>query len=92
MMLADRDRYLTLLQFEQVRELCHILCELKNRRSAMLYWALVCLVIAIVAGVLGFGGIAGTAAGFAQILFFIFIVLLVVSLIANALRGKGPKI
>ena len=58
----------------------------------MLYWAVVCLVIAIGAGVLGFGGIAGTAAGFAKILFFIFLVLLVVSLLANALRGRGPKI
>jgi uncharacterized membrane protein YtjA (UPF0391 family) len=48
-------------------------------------------VIAIMAGVLGFGGIAGTVVGFAQILFFVFIVLLVVSLIANAVRGKGPK-
>jgi uncharacterized membrane protein YtjA (UPF0391 family) len=57
----------------------------------MLYWALICLVIAIMAGVLGFGGIAGTVVGFAQILFFVFIVLLVVSLIANAVRGKGPK-
>jgi len=35
---------------------------------------------------------AGTAAGFAKILFFIFLVLLVVSLVVNALKGKGPKV
>jgi len=58
----------------------------------MLYWAIVCLVIAVIAGILGFGGIAGTAAGFAKILFFVFLVLLVVSLVVNALRGKGPKV
>lgn len=63
-----------------------------NGGQEMLYWAIVCLVIAVIAGILGFGGIAGTAASFAKILFFVFLVLLVVSLVVNALRGKGPKV
>jgi uncharacterized membrane protein YtjA (UPF0391 family) len=62
-----------------------------DRRREMLYWAVICLIVAIIAGVLGFGGIAGTAAGIAKVLFFIFLILLVVSLVANAMKGKGPK-
>jgi uncharacterized membrane protein YtjA (UPF0391 family) len=79
-------------QFEELKMLCHILSEFKWKENKMLYWAIVCFVIAVIAGVLGFGGIAGAASGIAQILFFIFIVLLVISLIANAMKGKGPKI
>jgi uncharacterized membrane protein YtjA (UPF0391 family) len=51
-----------------------------GRRSIMLYWALIFLVIAIVAGIFGFGGIAAAASGIAQVLFFIFLVLFIVSL------------
>jgi uncharacterized membrane protein YtjA (UPF0391 family) len=58
------------------------------RSTAMLYWALVFLVIALVAAALGFGGIAGASAGIAQILFFIFLVLLIVSLVAHFARGS----
>jgi uncharacterized membrane protein YtjA (UPF0391 family) len=57
-----------------------------GRRSKMLYYAVVFLVIALVAGLLGFGGIAGASAGIAQILFFVFLALLVLSLIAGLFR------
>jgi uncharacterized membrane protein YtjA (UPF0391 family) len=53
---------------------------------AMLYYALVFLVIALIAGVLGFGGIAGASAGIAQILFFLFLAFLVVSLVIGLFR------
>jgi uncharacterized membrane protein YtjA (UPF0391 family) len=58
--------------------------------AIMLSWALLFLVIALIAALFGFGGIAGGAATIAQVLFFIFLVLFVVSLIANAVRGRGP--
>ena len=56
----------------------------------MLGWSLMFLIIALIAGVLGFGGIAGAAAGIAKVLFFI--ALLIISLVAQALRGKPPRI
>lgn len=52
-----------------------------ERRSAMLYWAVVLFVIALIAAFLGFGGIAASAAGMAKVLFFVFLVLAVVALI-----------
>jgi uncharacterized membrane protein YtjA (UPF0391 family) len=52
-----------------------------RKENAMLWWALVFLVVAIIAGALGFTGIAGAAAGIARILFFIFLVIFVVWLI-----------
>ncbi len=55
----------------------------------MLRWALIFLVVALVAGVLGFTSIAGASIDIAKILFFVFLVLFVVSLIANAVRGRG---
>jgi uncharacterized membrane protein YtjA (UPF0391 family) len=58
----------------------------KSRRFAMLYWALMFLVIALLAGLFGFGGIASTATGMAQILFVIALILFVVSLFAGFLR------
>jgi uncharacterized membrane protein YtjA (UPF0391 family) len=48
--------------------------------KAMLYWALMFLLVALVAAVFGFGGIASTAAGIAQILFVVALVLFVLSL------------
>jgi len=56
--------------------------------SAMLYWALMFLVIALIAAVFGFGGIASTATGMAQILFVIALVLFIISLFAGFLRRK----
>ncbi len=57
----------------------------------MLGWALTFFIIAIIAAVFGFGGIAASAVGIAKIIFFIAIVLLLLSLIANAVRGRGPR-
>src|SRR6202030_1261147 len=54
---------------------------------AMLYWALVFLVIAVIAGLLGFGGVASTAAGIAQVLFFVFLVVVVIALIIGLVGG-----
>jgi uncharacterized membrane protein YtjA (UPF0391 family) len=56
---------------------------------AMLYWALVFLLVALVAGALGFGGIAGASAGIAKILFFVFLVLLLISLVAHLTSGRS---
>jgi uncharacterized membrane protein YtjA (UPF0391 family) len=61
----------------------------KGEGGAMLYWAVVFLIIAIIAGVLGFGGIAATAAGIAKVLFFIFIVIFAIALIMGLAR-RGP--
>lgn len=58
----------------------------------MLSWALTFLVIALIAAILGFGGIAGTAVGIAKIIFFVAIVLLLISVLAGAVRGRGPRI
>jgi uncharacterized membrane protein YtjA (UPF0391 family) len=60
--------------------------------SAMLYWAVVFLVIAIIAGVFGFGGIASAASGIAQILFFIFLVIFILSLVMGLMRGRRPPV
>jgi uncharacterized membrane protein YtjA (UPF0391 family) len=59
--------------------------------SAMLYWAVVFLVVALIAALFGFGGIAAGAAGLAKILFFVFIVLVVVSLLFGGMR-RGPTV
>jgi len=48
---------------------------------ALLYWAVVFLIIAIVAAILGFGVIGGVAATIAKVLFVIFLILLALSLI-----------
>jgi uncharacterized membrane protein YtjA (UPF0391 family) len=58
--------------------------------NAMLYWALVFLVIAVIAGLFGFGGIASTAAGIAQVLFFIFLIIFVVALVMGLMARRGP--
>jgi uncharacterized membrane protein YtjA (UPF0391 family) len=61
-------------------------CKFQIMEFAMLYYALVFLVIALIAGVLGFGGIAGASAGIAQILFFLFLAFLVISLVIGLFR------
>ncbi len=58
----------------------------------MLSWAVTFFIIAIIAALFGFGGIAGASAGIAKILFFVFLALVVISLLVNALRGRGPSI
>jgi uncharacterized membrane protein YtjA (UPF0391 family) len=57
-----------------------------HKEKAMLYYAIVFLVIALIAGFLGFFGIAGLAASIAKILFVVFVVLFVVSLIFGRRR------
>ena len=54
---------------------------------ALLYWAIVFLIIAIVAAVLGFGVLSGAAATIAEILFVVFLILLIVSFIFGR-RGR----
>jgi uncharacterized membrane protein YtjA (UPF0391 family) len=56
---------------------------------AMLYYALVFLVIALVAGLLGFGVVAFAAAGIAKILFFVFLVLFLISLVSHLGRSRA---
>ncbi len=58
----------------------------------MLGWAVTFFIIAIIAALFGFGGIAGASAGIAKILFFIFLTLVVISLLVNALKGRGPSV
>jgi uncharacterized membrane protein YtjA (UPF0391 family) len=57
------------------------------RRSTMLSWAVVFLVVAIIAGLLGFTGVAGTAANIAWILFVIGIILAIVFFVMGR---RGP--
>src|SRR5215469_15200348 len=56
---------------------------------ALLYWALMFLVIALIAGVLGFTGVAVASAGIAKVLFIIFLILFLVSLVTHLARGRA---
>ena len=56
------------------------------QETAMLYCAVVFLVIALVAAVLGFSGIAAGAAGIAKVLFMVFIVLALASFLLGLMR------
>ena len=58
----------------------------------MLRWALIFLLISIVAALFGFTGLSLATADVARIIFYIFLVLLLISLIAHAMRGRGPPI
>jgi uncharacterized membrane protein YtjA (UPF0391 family) len=71
-----------------VRKLSWTAFSLTPRGVAMLYYALIFLVVALIAGILGFTGIAGASVGIAKILFFVFVVLFVVSLIFNGRRSS----
>jgi len=55
----------------------------RAKDAAMLYGALLFLIVAIVAGALGFGGIASTATGIARVLFVIFLIVFLVMTVAN---------
>lgn len=52
---------------------------------ALLWWAVLCLVIAVAAAVLGFTGVARASAGIAKVLFFIFLLIAAVLLVAGLL-------
>jgi|HubBroStandDraft_3_1064219.scaffolds.fasta_scaffold1952217_1 uncharacterized membrane protein YtjA (UPF0391 family) len=56
------------------------------RRSLMLRWTLIFLVVSIIAAVFGFGGVAAASAGIARIMFFLFLILFVASLLAGLIR------
>lgn len=58
----------------------------------MLRWAIIFLVVALVAAVLGFGGIANFSFEIAKFVAVIAIILFVISLVAGAVRGRGPRI
>ena len=60
--------------------------------AAMLYWAVVFLVISLIAAFLGFSGVAVASAGIAKILFFLFVVLFVISLIMGLARRGGSTL
>ena len=53
------------------------------KEIAMLYYAVVFLIIALVAALLGFGGIAAGAAGIAKILFVVFLIVAVVTFLLS---------
>jgi len=57
-----------------------------RKEFAMLYYALVFLVVALIAGVLGFCWVAFASTEIAKICFFVFLVLFVVSLISHLSR------
>jgi uncharacterized membrane protein YtjA (UPF0391 family) len=59
---------------------------IRRKESAMLYYAIVFLIIALIAGFFGFFGVAGIASTIAWILFAIFIILFIVSLIFGRRR------
>jgi uncharacterized membrane protein YtjA (UPF0391 family) len=59
-----------------------------NGSGAMLYWALVFLIISLIAAVFGFGGVSAAAGDIARILFFVFLVLFVLSLIFGLTRRR----
>jgi uncharacterized membrane protein YtjA (UPF0391 family) len=54
-----------------------------KRRTYMLHYSVVFLVVALIAGLFGFGLIASTAAGIAKVLFLVFLVLFVVSFLVG---------
>jgi uncharacterized membrane protein YtjA (UPF0391 family) len=58
-----------------------------RKKSIMLRWSVIFLIIALVAALFGFGVIASGAASVAKILFFIFIVLFIITL----LTGRSPR-
>ena len=60
--------------------------DLGRKESAMLYYALVFLIVGLIAGALGIYGVAAVASQIAWVLFLIGIVLLVVHLVSGRTR------
>jgi uncharacterized membrane protein YtjA (UPF0391 family) len=54
--------------------------------------AIACLIVALVAGILGFGGVATGLAATAQAVFFVATALFALAVLANALRGRVPRL
>src|SRR5665213_1828458 len=65
----------------------HSLASDPHRRFAMLYYALMFLIVGLIAGALGIYGVAAIASQIAWVLFLIGIVLLVIHLVA----GSRPR-
>ncbi len=61
----------------------------RKKKTYMLRWAAIFLIIAIIAAIFGFGGVAGTAIGIAKVLFFIFIAICVVLFLLGLFAGRG---
>ena len=64
----------------------HEICIPTLKGGAVLYYALMFLLVAMMAGALGFGAVAFAATEIARIVCFIFIVLFLVSLISQLFR------
>ena len=60
--------------------------DILERRSIMLYWAGIFLVVGIIAGILGLAGVAGTATYIAYVLFVLFVVIAIIGFII----GRRP--
>jgi uncharacterized membrane protein YtjA (UPF0391 family) len=59
-----------------------------HERTAMLYNALLFLVIALIAGLLGLGAVTGVALWIARVLLLVFLVMIVLSLVT----GRRPPV
>jgi uncharacterized membrane protein YtjA (UPF0391 family) len=64
--------------------------DIPRKGDAMLYYAVVFLLVALVAGALGFGFVAFAAAGIAKVLFVVFLVLFLLSLVSHLTRTSVP--
>lgn len=60
----------------------------RNKEVAMIYWALIFLIVAIIAGALGLSGVAGAATNIAWILFVVGLVVALVFFVT----GRGPRL
>jgi uncharacterized membrane protein YtjA (UPF0391 family) len=65
-------------------------CEQRKRRTTMLRWTIIFIIVAIIAELFGLSGVAGEAAWIAHVLFVIFLVLFIVSLIFRG--GRPPTV
>jgi len=58
-----------------------------SKKSIMLTWTLIFLVISLIAGALGFSGISGAAGTIARVLFMVFLIALAVAVILGFIHG-----
>lgn len=63
-------------------------CNLAEQEVAMLYWALIFLVLGLVAAALGFTDIAGAAIGIAKFLAGLFLVLFLIFLVLGITAAR----
>lgn len=68
------------------RSMARLLLKLFARRSYMLYYALLFLIVGLIAGALGVSGVAAMATQIAWVLFLIGVVLLVIHLLTGRSR------